>query len=131
MESRVHFVRFKITQYKDYTIVDYNDDSLYILGVFLARAIMGDLSYNFFTDWLKGKYEQNEAFSNAHGLREKKGRVYPGFIWDPEEEYFNYFSTTKEHMLKIINDWVDVIIQQPNTIIMIEKNGDIEFTFEN
>lgn len=131
MESKAHFVKLKMTEYKDYTIIDYNDDSLYMLGAFLARAIMGDLSYNFFTDWLKGKYEQDEAFGNAYGLRERDGKVYPGFIWDPEEEHFKYFGTTKEYMLQLIDDWVQVIIQKPNTILMTKKNGTIEFTIED
>jgi hypothetical protein len=113
-------------QHPGYEIMEYNHIDFYILAGFLESAISSNLAYNYYTDWLTGKYDQEYAGGNAYGLREYNNRIYVFFQFDEEGKELSYFNTTKQKMLDIIYDWAILVSQNPPpSEIMITEENDI------
>ncbi len=101
---------------KGYIYKDSNDVGMEILGCLLKSEIGGDL----FIGWLKGKFKGISASGNVLTMREEPDKtisVY--FQWDVDEIYEHperkkdlIFNTTRENLLKIIEDWCKVYFQK-------------------
>jgi hypothetical protein len=126
------FAKVKKGEHFSYSLSECDDRSLTILVRLLTH--MTDLSYDLFTEWLKGtKYTTSHAVGGfVCGLWEKEGRVYVYCYFDCPRKRFKNFSTTKENMLRIIEDWVHTAyqMQQPNEILISQQNENIKFTVE-
>lgn len=108
------YVRLKIEQGNVYIVQDFNDAPLSELADFLAAEIKNLVGYRFFTEWLKGKYNQDYAYGNAYALTENGNEVWihlqPSLIdLLPEDEKCIKFKTTKKELLDIIHDWLRAI----------------------
>lgn len=115
-------------------VSEWDDETIAMLANFLYSAIRTDWSYDAFTNWLKHKeIGDRGVYGEIYGLEEHNGRIYVIDTFDSEEERYKYFNTTRENMLRIIDDWVRIICQrpEPSTIIVTEKNEEVKFAAED
>lgn len=108
------YARLKIHENNHYYVIDYNDGGLCELAGFLSTEVTSPLSYDYFTDWLKDKYNQNWAHGDAYALTDYRGKVLvslqPGISdFEPEDEACVKFISTKEQILEVIDNWLKTI----------------------
>lgn len=118
----MNLVRLELTEHGWYQITEIIDEDLGMLA-----CMLNSMRDTFILDWLEGKYPNEDSATNNGGLGliEKDGKVYVFFPFDPQEEWFSSFNTTKENMRKIIMDWIEISIirkPQPKGIIVSREN---------
>lgn len=121
----MNYVLLKKIENNWFKTQDWNDEKLAGLASMLKNMI-GTLIW----EWLEGKYpNQNWAKSNAWGLIEHHNRVFVHFFINEDEKWDQNFNTTKENMLKIINNWVEIAIvndNKPENILVYRDNDQDE-----
>lgn len=108
-----------------YRLIENKDlDLSMLLGMLYA------IKSTYIIDWLDGKYPNTKKPTEmGWGLIEKNNRIFVFCESDPEEEWFNSFSTSKQNMKKIIQDWIEITIlrePKPDYIIISRTNDNDE-----
>jgi hypothetical protein len=115
-----------------YKVIDHNDNNLWGLAEFLEYVA---IDYNYYMSWLTGKLEQYCAYGSCHhGLEELNGRVYIEYSWNEQEgSLYKSFNTTKETMIKIIDNWLQTAYAdpQPSTILITQEGEEVIITAQD
>lgn len=122
-----------------YVLKEFNDEPLCQLAEFLCTEINGNMSYDFFTGWLKDEYNQDSAYGDGYGLTVYNDKVLVHLqthiaAVEPEDEACIKFITTKTQMLTIINNWVKFVFAYKDTgmpkEVLLTQNVDGQVTIK-
>jgi hypothetical protein len=107
-----------------------NSITLCVLCDFLTSEIRGLHGYHYFVDWLKDKpsifSNQSWLHGNAYGIEKVKNNIHVYFQYDLSKDNYNYFETTKEKMIAILDRWKEIFTQEtkPHGILITQENDD-------
>jgi hypothetical protein len=119
-----------------YLYKDSNNVKLHILGSFLKSEIMCERRYEYLIDWLLNKPNIFSAQSwihwDAYGIEKiNNNNIHVYFQYDLSKDNYNYFETTKEKMIAILDRWKEIASQiKPHGILITQENDDADVQIE-